>query len=111
MERRQKMTRSVLSLLFAFGLTGIATGAQAAEACVRVDRVQQISMTGTDTASLHDKDGNVYGITFSAPCGARHSGVFFVLHWENMPTCIGKGVNLPTNSEGVCLIKSLRSAS
>ena len=101
------MTRTTLSMLSGLGLIFLSSGASAADFCLRSDHLDQISMKGNDTATARDKDGKSYSIKFTAPCGARHSGVFFVLHTKDMPTCIGKGAFLPTNSEGTCEVATI----
>ncbi len=102
------MTRAMLSTLVGLGLIAVSNGASAADACLRADRLAQITMTGTDTAAARGKDGKTYTLQFTAPCGARHNGVFFVLHTKDMPTCIGAGAFLPTNREGACEVKTIR---
>lgn len=101
------MTRTALSMLSGLGLIFLSSGAMAADFCLRSDHLDQISVKGPDAATARDKDGKTYAITFTAPCGARHNGVYFVLHTNSMPTCIHPGVFLPTNSEGSCEVATI----
>jgi|WetSurMetagenome_2_1015567.scaffolds.fasta_scaffold308407_1 hypothetical protein len=92
-----------LFLLAAF----TATGNAAAAACLRGDGIDQVKMTAASQAVVTGKDGQRYAVTFVAPCGARFQNVFFVLKPENLPVCIGAGTAFPTNSRGVCVVKSV----
>jgi hypothetical protein len=99
---KQFLTAS-LFLVAAFAATGNATAA----VCLRGDGIGQVKMTAASQAVVTGKDGQRYTVTFVAPCGARFQNVFFVFKPENLPLCIGPGTAFPTNSRGVCVVKSV----
>jgi hypothetical protein len=80
---------------------------RADEACLRGDKIDRISMTGSKTAVAGSLEGGKYRITFATPCGARHIGTFFISNPDHLPKCIGPGTALQTNSEGVCMVKAI----
>lgn len=84
--------------------------AHAGEQCVRGDSMGQISMTTDSDARGVATDGKKYDIAFVGPCGARHVGVYFITNKDRLPACLKAGAALPTNSEGVCVIKSIAVA-
>lgn len=75
--------------------------------CLRNDELAQITMAGDSAATVKDRSGRVFRVTFTEPCGARHVGVFFTTHSQNMQTCLKPGVPLPTNRSGACVVKSV----
>jgi len=105
------MRRALLSILLGLGLTGVAAGAEADQACLRPDNIRHVSMKGAAAAIIRDGNGKLFAVEFSAPCGARHAGVFFVLYPQDMPLCMKSGGYLDTSSEGACRISSVRAAS
>lgn len=92
-------------LLTAPFLAGAANAADAA--CLRSDTIESVKMMGEATATATDRQKRHYDITFVGPCGARHQNVFFILKPESLPLCIGPGTGLKTNSEGVCVVKTV----
>lgn len=96
-----KLTYLMAAVLFAEASLAADT------ACLRADNIDQIRMTGAATALATDKQKQTFDITFVGSCGARHRNVFFVLRPESLPTCVAAGTALPTNSEGVCVAKTV----
>jgi hypothetical protein len=89
-----------------------ANAASAAEAvCLRGDSIDRVKMVGEATAAASDRQNRQFDITFVAPCGARHQNVFFILKPESLPVCIIPGTALKTNTEGVCVVKSISPRS
>lgn len=78
--------------------------------CLRTDNIDQIRMTGSDTAVATDRTHRAYDIVFGKGCGARHPNVFFIIKPDFLPTCITPGTILPTNREGNCLVKKVAAA-
>lgn len=102
-----------LSLLLA-SFTAIAPCFAAAaepapELCLRSDELRQITMAGDSAATVKDRHDRLFHIVFTAPCGARHVGVFFTTQPQNMQTCLKPGVPLNTNRSGACVVKSVQA--
>lgn len=76
--------------------------------CLRTDNIAQIRMTGAATALATDKHKRSFDITFVGACGARHPNVFFIVRPDFLPTCVSAGTALPTNTEGVCVAKTVK---
>lgn len=103
------MTRG--AILLTLISTVVATGAQADQACLRSDQFKQITMSGDSAATVKDKDGKSFTVAFTAPCGARHVGVYFLTQPENMQTCLKPGTALATNTSGACIVKSVEATA
>jgi hypothetical protein len=99
------MKRIVAVLIAAALLPSVAHAEEAF--CLRGDGIGHVSMTGPNTATASDRHGKKFDITFVSACGARHQNVFFVLRPESLPACVVPGTGLQTNSEGVCVIKTI----
>ncbi len=95
-----------MKLAYLLAVVALAQASVAAE-CLRADAVDQIRMTGPATALATDRRDHRFDVTFVAPCGARHANVFFIVKPEFLPTCISAGTALPTNREGVCVVKAV----
>lgn len=95
-----------MKLAYLLAVVLFAKASVAAE-CLRADAVDHIKMTGPATALATDRRDHRFDVTFVAPCGARHANVFFVMKPESLPTCISAGTALPTNREGVCVVKTV----
>ncbi len=104
------MIRRAIFIIFAIGVTaGAAQANQAGQVCLRSDQFKQITMSGDSAATVTDKDGKSFRVAFTAPCGARHIGVFFTTQSENMQTCLKAGSPLQTNKSGACTVKSVEA--
>lgn len=95
-----------LSLLIAAVVLAQASFA-ADKLCLKSGNIDQIRMTGIDTAVATDRAHHSFDIVFIAACSARHPNVHFVLKPELMPSCVGPGTALPTNREGPCVAKKV----
>ena len=95
------------ALFVGLALASVSQVVWGADACLRGDRIDRISMVDPRTALAGSLDGSTYRITFINQCGARHVGVFFITNPDHLPTCIGPGTGLRTNSEGACTVKSI----
>ncbi|HTO41390.1 MAG TPA: hypothetical protein VL026_10480 [Rhizomicrobium sp.] len=108
--------RALISASFALAAFGsIAPSAAATvepspELCLRSDELRQITMAGDSAATVKDRNGRLFHVAFTAPCGARHVGVFFTTQPQNMQTCLKPGVPLNTNRSGACVVKSVQAA-
>lgn len=96
-----------IAIFIGLGLALVPQLAAAQDACLRGDRIDRISMVDARTAVAGSLDGGKYRITFVTPCGARHIGTFFISNPDHLPTCVGPGTALQTNSEGVCTVKTI----
>lgn len=106
------MTRGTVLLFLALGAgIGGAQADPAGQACLRSDQLKQITMSGDSAATVKDKDGKTFHIGFTAPCAARHVGVFFLTEPENMQTCLKPGTALATNKSAACIVKSVEAVS
>jgi len=92
-----------------FVAAAVAAGrAGAADAaCLRGDNIGYVKMVSADKALATDKQDGQFDIVFTGPCGARFLNVFFVLKPENLPVCVVPGTAFPTNSRGICVVKSV----
>lgn len=78
--------------------------------CLRSDRIAHLVMTSDKAATATDTGGRHFTVLFSHVCSARHINVHFVLQPEDMKPCLSAGVELQTNREGTCLVKSVERA-
>ncbi len=98
-----------MKLTYLFAAMLFAQSSIAADTvCLRTDNIDQIRMTGPTTALATDKQKRKFDIVFIAACGARNPDVFFVVKPDFLPSCVRAGTALPTNTEDVCVAKTVK---